>query len=86
MENIYDSHEASEDEYLETRIPKSGLKTEAPKIPKNFEERENWKRLIVILEQANLETCKSKKGITELINCDDHQKLINNMGKKLEDY
>jgi len=72
MEINYDDHEGSEDEYLETWIPKSGLKTEAPWIPKNFEEWENWKRLIVILEQANLETTKNKKGFTELINCDDH--------------
>lgn len=71
MEN-YDEHYASEDELLELKVPKSGLKTEAPKIPKGFEDRENWKWLIVILEQANLETCKSKKGLTELINCDDH--------------
>ena len=86
MEINYDDHAASNDEILETRIPKSGLKTEAPKIPKNFEDRENWKRLIVILEQANLETCKSKKGVIELINCDDHQKLIKSLKKKLEDY
>ena len=33
----------------------------------------------------NLETTKSKRGI-ELINSDDHQKLIQKMGKKLEDY
>ena len=86
MEINYDDHEVSDDENVEIWIPRSGLKTEAPKIPKNFEERENWKRLIVILEQANLETCKSKKGVIELINCDDHQKLIKSLKKKLEDY
>ena len=42
-------------------------------------------RVIVILEQANLETIKTKRGI-ELINCDDHQKYIAKMGKKLEEY
>ena len=35
--------------------------------------------------RSNLETTVTKRGI-ELINCDDHQKLIAKMGKKLEDY
>ncbi len=39
----------------------------------------------MILEAANLETVKTKRGV-ELINCDDHSKLIGKMGKKLEDY
>ena len=56
-----------------------------PQIPKTFLERESWARLIVILEQANLETCKTGRGI-ELINCDDHQKTITKMGKKYEEY
>ena len=33
----------------------------------------------------NLETTVTKRGM-ELINSDDHQKLIARMGKKLEDY
>ncbi len=41
--------------------------------------------MIVVLEAANLETVKTKRGI-ELINCDDHQKIISKMGKRLEDY
>ncbi len=39
----------------------------------------------MILDAANLETIKTKRGI-ELLNCDDHQKIISKMGKKLEDY
>ena len=39
----------------------------------------------MVLESANLETIKTKRGV-ELLNCDDHGKLINKMGKKLEDY
>jgi rRNA small subunit pseudouridine methyltransferase Nep1 len=76
----------TEEKEIEMNVPKSGLKTEAPRIPKNFEERENWKRLIVILEQANLDITKNKKGQVELINCDDHQRLIKGMGKRLEDF
>lgn len=56
-----------------------------PSIPKTFEEKLSNSRVIVILEAANLETTKTKRGI-ELINCDDHGKLIAKMGKKLEDY
>jgi rRNA small subunit pseudouridine methyltransferase Nep1 len=56
-----------------------------PKLPKNFEEKSNYSRVIVILDAANLETIKTKRGI-ELLNCDDHQKIISKMGKKLEDY
>lgn len=56
-----------------------------PKIPRTFEEKSTHSRVIVILEAANLETIKTKRGI-ELLNCDDHQKVISKMGKKLEDY
>jgi len=42
-----------------------------PKLPRNFEEKSNYSRIIVILEAANLETIKTKRGI-ELLNCDDH--------------
>ena len=38
-----------------------------------------------MLLYSNLETTKSKRGI-ELINCDDHQKLITKMKKNYEDY
>ncbi len=56
-----------------------------PTLPKTFEEKSNHSRVIVILEAANLETIKTKRGI-ELLNCDDHGKIIGKMGKKLEDY
>ncbi len=48
-------------------------------------EKDGWARLIIILEQANLETAKTKRGI-EIINCDDHQREITRMGKKFEDF
>lgn len=46
----------------------AGLISEIPKIPRTFEERQKWQRLIVILEQATLQLTKTKKGTMELIN------------------
>ena len=54
-------------------------------LPSTFEQRQTAPRVFVILEAANLETVVTKRGI-ELINCDDHQKIIAKMGRKLEDY
>ena len=54
-------------------------------LPSTFEQRQKNPRVFVILEAANLETVTTKRGI-ELLNCDDHQKVIAKMGKKLEDY
>lgn len=73
------SHGSSEEEEVLT------LQKIHPTIPKTFEEKSHSSRVIVVLEAANLETVKTKRGI-ELINCDDHSKLIGKMGKKLEDY
>jgi hypothetical protein len=33
----------------------------------------NPRKIIVLLDQARLETVKSKKGDFELLNCDDHR-------------
>jgi len=41
--------------------------------------------VIVILEQANLETANTKRGI-ELLNCDDHQRLIHKMKRTFEEF
>lgn len=81
----YDSH-PEETKEKDMTLPDSSLIAEAPTLPKNFEEKENWQRVIVLLEQANLETTKGKNGQIELMNCDDHQKIIKRLGKKLEDY
>ena len=62
-----------------------GLQQVNPQIPTHYMERQKWTRLIVILEKANLETCKTARGI-ELLNCDDHQKVIQKMGRKYEDF
>jgi rRNA small subunit pseudouridine methyltransferase Nep1 len=74
------------DHIVSDKIISSGLISEAPKLPKNFEDRQKWKRLIVILEQATLQLTKTKKGNMELINCDDHQRTIKGLGKKYEDF
>ena len=63
----------------------STLQTLHPSVPRTMAEKTNQSRVIVVLEAANLETIKTKRGI-QLLNCDDHAKLINKMGKRLEDY
>ncbi len=66
------------------------------KIDKNVLSQKRRKRLIIILEHAyvlnkykfinsNLEITKSKKDI-EIINSDDHSKLIRQMKKSLEEF
>lgn len=47
---------------------------------KNRKEK-NEKRVIVVLENACLETVKSKKGNYELLNCDDHISLLKKMNR-----
>ncbi|KNC52976.1 uncharacterized protein AMSG_09151 [Thecamonas trahens ATCC 50062] len=50
--------------------------TEYVKIPSGDGERENWKRLIVVIEDANLQTIKvggSKGASFALMNSDDHR-------------
>ena len=56
-----------------------------PQLPKTMDEKQRNRRLIVVLEAANLDTVMTKKGI-ELVNCDEHQKFIYKMKKQLEDY
>jgi len=43
------------------------------------------RRLIVVLEAANLDTVQTKRGI-ELVNCDEHQGYIQKMKKNYEDF
>ena len=61
-------YSSNEEEQLEKS---KSLQRVEPRLPKTFEEKQTWPRVIVILEYANLETAKTKRGI-ELINCDDH--------------
>ncbi len=59
-----------------------------PKIPKSAQEKESTKRLIVVLEQSNLEMVKvgkSKDAPYQLLNCDDHQNIIRKAGKDISE-
>ena len=72
-------------EYSSDSHDEEALITEIPTLPKTETEKQTHKRLIIILEAANLDTIKTKSGI-ELINSDDHRKHIKKMGKSLEDF
>ena len=65
------SEESSEDQGSSSEEEEFSLQKINPIIPKLYLEKDQWPRLIVILEQANLETTKTRRGV-ELINCDDH--------------
>lgn len=67
-----------------------------PKVPKTTAEKESTPRLIVVLEQACLETYKVSSGSAThargnkeagekyaLLNCDDHQKVLAKMGRDI---
>lgn len=43
---------------VEFVIPRGAMEPAPPKVPKGFKEKDNAKRLIVILEHASLETVK----------------------------
>ena len=73
-------------EIVKDKTNTSGLISEAPTVPKSFEDKQKWQRLIVILEKATLHLTKTKRGTMELINWDDHQRTIKRMNKKYEDY
>ncbi|WFD31781.1 rRNA small subunit pseudouridine methyltransferase Nep1 [Malassezia sp. CBS 17886] len=68
----------------------------APKVPKTAAEKTAQPRLIVVLEQACLETYKMSSGSAThsrgskdagekytLLNCDDHQKVLAKMGRDI---
>lgn len=49
---------------------------ERVKLPKTLEEKTEGRRLTVVLFNASLETVKTRKGDFQLLNCDDHRKLV----------
>lgn len=74
----------------------SSLVPQVPKVPKTETEKENTPRLIVVLEQACLETYKVSSGSAgggrnnkdggdkyALLNCDDHQRVLAKMGRDI---
>eukprot|EP00007_Cunea_sp_BSH-02190019_P009689 CAMPEP_0174242886 /NCGR_PEP_ID=MMETSP0417-20130205/29500_1 /TAXON_ID=242541 /ORGANISM="Mayorella sp, Strain BSH-02190019" /LENGTH=227 /DNA_ID=CAMNT_0015322325 /DNA_START=50 /DNA_END=733 /DNA_ORIENTATION=+ len=56
----------------------------APRLPKTQHEKETQRRLIVILEEACLETVKRGQKF-ELMNCDDHLHILRKNKRPLED-
>ncbi|KAI8910803.1 Alpha/beta knot methyltransferase [Gorgonomyces haynaldii] len=61
----------------------------APKVPKTLREKSTAERLIVVLEQASLETAKlksGKEGYYQLLNCDDHKHFLTKNGKDVAQY
>ncbi|EGF83744.1 hypothetical protein BATDEDRAFT_84466 [Batrachochytrium dendrobatidis JAM81] len=60
----------------------------APKVPKSVAEKNAAKRLIVVLEQAQLETVKlgkDKESHYALLNVDDHHHLLKKHGRDLSE-
>lgn len=61
----------------------------APKIPKTkLEQTKQTQRLIVVLEQASLETVKlgkGKEGHYALLNCDDHHHILKKNNRELSE-
>eukprot|EP01119_Soliformovum_irregulare_P019710 TRINITY_DN6303_c0_g1_i2.p1 TRINITY_DN6303_c0_g1~~TRINITY_DN6303_c0_g1_i2.p1 ORF type:complete len:298 (-),score=73.11 TRINITY_DN6303_c0_g1_i2:450-1343(-) len=51
-----------------------------PRLPKTQAEKDSQRRLIVVLEGANLETVKTREGFN-LLNCDDHAFLLRKQEK-----
>jgi len=61
---------------------------QAPKVPKTVADKENTRRLIVVLENACLESYKVVKtndARYQLLNCDDHQGILKKLGKDVTD-
>ncbi|KAJ3260592.1 hypothetical protein HK103_000202 [Boothiomyces macroporosus] len=59
-----------------------------PKVPKSAAEKAATKRLIVVLEQASLETVKlgkGKEGHYVLMNCDDHHHILKKEGRDVSE-
>jgi len=52
------------------------------KIPRTLEEKDSQKRLIVVLENASLETIKVGRKF-ELLNCDDHKRELVKHGRDI---
>eukprot|EP00743_Colponemidia_sp_Colp-15_P003059 GILK01003307.1.p1 GENE.GILK01003307.1~~GILK01003307.1.p1 ORF type:complete len:239 (-),score=24.55 GILK01003307.1:169-846(-) len=58
---------------------------DTPKLPKTLAEKSKGRRVIVVLEGANLETVKNKTEF-QLLNCDDHQHILKKAHKDPSEY
>jgi rRNA small subunit pseudouridine methyltransferase Nep1 len=84
MSDSEDSSSASEREEKEERVAKKA-RTEGTKstlssaplevAPAHSSKSRKHQPIIVLLDQATLETVKNKRGVYELLNCDDHRDL-----------
>lgn len=60
--------------------------SEADKLlPRTLEERLAARRIVVVLEKANLECVQPRKGSMELLNSDDHKGVMNRNGRDIAD-
>ncbi|CAG8558793.1 17343_t:CDS:2 [Funneliformis caledonium] len=62
------------------------LVPQVPKLPKTLEEKESTRRLIVVLDKADLKTFKvsnSKPSQYQLANGDDHQATLRKLGSEI---
>mmetsp|Transcript_46017 Transcript_46017/g.98601 ORF Transcript_46017/g.98601 Transcript_46017/m.98601 type:complete len:307 (+) Transcript_46017:195-1115(+) len=60
--------------------------SEADKLlPRTLEERLSARRIVVVLEKANLECVQTRKGNVELLNSDDHKALCARNGRDIAD-
>ena len=57
---------------------------EQPRIPKTAQEKESAKRLIIVLEDACIETVKAGNAF-QLLNCDDHLRILQKNKRNLND-
>lgn len=58
----------------------------APSNTSNPAEFKNKQQIIVLLDQAKLETVKTRRGTFELLNCDDHRDLCKKWKKNPSEY
>jgi len=80
-----DSTSASPRNNKRPRIQQAPLQNAAAaEKPLGIEDKK--KRVIVLLDQARLETVKTKKGDFQLLNCDDHRDLCRKYKKNPADY
>lgn len=69
----------------DTRNVDNYMIPQEPKVPKTMAEKEKTRRLIVVLEQATLETLKvgkNKESNYQLLNVDDHLHILKKTGRE----
>jgi len=62
-------------------MPKRGRDGEESSDEEKDNEGNTGRKVIVLLDLANLETVKTKNGDFELLNCDDHVSIMKRNGK-----